>query len=106
MVSVAGQASIGDCGSLRRLLELDAARRPGRTVIDLSQLSSMDWWAALMLLWVGRVISRRGGVLALTSPQPAVARLLTSAGAEQVIPIYGSIQQAIGSLPADGDVAG
>jgi anti-anti-sigma factor len=106
VVSVTGQAGIGDCASLRRLLELDAARRPGRTVVDLSGLSSMDWWAALMLLWVGRVISRRGGAMALTSPQPAVARLLISAGADQVIPIYGSVQQAIGNLPADGDAAG
>jgi anti-anti-sigma factor len=106
VVSVAGQAGIGDCASLRRLLELDAAQRPGRTVVGLSQLSSMDWWAALMLLWVGRVISRRGGTLALASPQSAVARLLASAGAEQVIPIYGTVQQAIGSLAADGDTAG
>jgi hypothetical protein len=35
-----------------------------------------------------------------------VARLLISAGADQVIPIYGSVQQAIGNLPADGDAAG
>jgi hypothetical protein len=41
----------------------------------------MDWWAALILLWVGRVIDRRGGKLVLASPQPAVARALSTAGA-------------------------
>jgi anti-anti-sigma factor len=81
VVSLAGRASIGDCAWFRQLLELQAAQEPARIVVDLSRLSSMDWWAALILLWVGRVIDRRGGKLVLASPQPAVARALSTAGA-------------------------
>ena len=81
VVSLAGRAGITDCGWLRLLLELQAAQGQGRLVVDLSRLSSMDWWVALILVWAGRVVSRRGGELVLASPQPDVARLLAAAGA-------------------------
>jgi anti-anti-sigma regulatory factor len=83
VVSLAGRVGIADCGWLRVLLELEAAQERGRMVVDLSRLSSMDWWVALILNWVGRVIARRGGVLVLASPQPAVARLLDAVGASR-----------------------
>lgn len=81
VVSLAGRASIADSGWLRLLLDLQAAQGRSRLVVDLSRLSSMDWWVALMLAWAGRVVSRRGGVLILAAPQPAVARLLNAVGA-------------------------
>lgn len=76
VVALAGRAGVADSGWLRLLLELQAGQVQGRVVVDLSRLSSMDWWVALMLTWAGRVVSRRGGELVLASPQPAVARLL------------------------------
>jgi anti-anti-sigma factor len=94
VVSLAGRAAIGDCGWVRLLLEQQAAQGPGRVVVDLSRLSSMDWWVALMLLWAARVVSRRGGLLVLASPQPAVARLLASARAADVVDVCGSVEQA------------
>jgi anti-anti-sigma factor len=99
VVSLAGQASIGDCAWFQQLLELQAAQEPTRIVVDLSRLSSMDWWATLILLWVGRVIGRRGGSLVLASPQPAVARALSTAGASQVVRVHHSVQQAVSSQP-------
>lgn len=76
MVSLAGRADITDCRWLRAVLELQAAQGPGRLMVDLSRVSSMDWWVALILVWADRVVSRRGGQLVLISAQPAVARLL------------------------------
>jgi anti-anti-sigma factor len=93
VVSLAGQAGI-DRAWFRELLELQTARAPDRMVVDLSRLSSMDWWAVLMLLWVARVVTRRGGTLVLASPQPAVAQLLNSAGARQIVRVYDSVWQA------------
>lgn len=97
VVSLAGRAGIGDCGWIRGLLELQAAPGQGRVVVDLSRLSSMDWWVVLMLAWAGRVISRRGGMLVLVSPQPDVARLLNAASISGVVTICDSIPQASGS---------
>ena len=101
VVSLTGQADIGDRAWFRQLLELPAAHGPGRLVVDLSRLSAMDWWMALILLWAGRVVSRRGGVLVLASPQPDVARLLKAAGATRVVAVYESVQLACGGLAVD-----
>lgn len=94
VVRLAGRAGIADSACLRVLLELQAAQEQGRLVIDLSRLSSMDWWIALILMWIGRMVSRRGGVFVLAAPQPAVARLLKTAGAPQVVTICDSIPRA------------
>jgi hypothetical protein len=51
----------------------------------------MDWWTALILLWIGQVLTRRGGSLTLTSPQPEVAGLLDYAGAHDVLPLKARI---------------
>lgn len=87
VVSLAGQAGIADCGWLRRLLELQSSHRLTRVVVDLSGLSAMDWWVALMLSWAVRVLARRGATLTLAAPQPAVADTLKSAGIEHIMPI-------------------
>jgi anti-anti-sigma factor len=97
VVTLAGRAGIAEAGWFRQLLELPEAHESGRIILDLSRLSSIDWWAALILLWVGRMVSRRGGTLVLASPQPAVARLLTTTGAAQVVTVYQSVPQAYGS---------
>ena len=96
VVALAGRAGIADAGRFRQLLELPEAQESGHIILDLSRLSSIDWWAALILMWVGRMVSRRGGTLVLASPQPAVARLLTAAGAPRVVTVYQSVQQAYG----------
>lgn len=94
VVSLAGRAGIGDCAWIRLLLERQAEQGYGRVVVDLSRLSSMDWWVALILIWAGRVISRRGGVLMLAAPQPAVAQLLQAAGASKTVVMCASVRQA------------
>jgi anti-anti-sigma factor len=94
VVSLAGRAGIGDCAWIRPLLERQAEQGYERVVVDLSRLSSMDWWVALILIWAGRVISRRGGVLMLAAPQPAVARLLEAAGASKAVVMCASVRQA------------
>lgn len=94
VVSLAGRADIGDCAWIRPLLERQAEQGYERVVVDLSRLSSMDWWVALILIWAGRVISRRGGVLMLAAPQPAVAQLLEAAGASKTVVMCASVRQA------------
>jgi anti-anti-sigma factor len=94
VVSLAGRAGIGDCAWIRLLLERQAKQGSGRVVVDLSRLSFMDWWVALILIWAGRVVSRRGGVLMLAAPQPAIAQLLNAAGASKAVVMCASVQQA------------
>ncbi|HYX59286.1 MAG TPA: STAS domain-containing protein [Streptosporangiaceae bacterium] len=94
VVSLAGRAGIDDCAWIRLLLEQQAEHGHERMVVDLSRLSSMDWWVALILIWTGRVVSRRGGMLILAAPQPAVARLLNAVGTPKAVVMCASVRQA------------
>jgi len=94
VVSLAGRAGIGDCSWIQLLLERQAEQGYGRVIVDVSRLSSMDWWVALILIWASRVVSRRGGVLMLAAPQPAVERLLNAVGASKAVVMCASVQQA------------
>lgn len=95
VVSLTGRAGIADGAWIRQLLERQAEQGPGRLVVDLSRLSFMDWWVALILTWAGRVVSRRGGLLMLAAPQPAVARLLDAVGAPRSAVMCASVRQAL-----------
>jgi anti-sigma B factor antagonist len=108
IVSVSGRADVEDGAWFRRLLEVQAAGPSAEVIVDLSRLSSMDWWAALILLWVARVMHRRGGTLMLAAPRPAVAALLRSAGADQVVPVYATVREAAraGNVPRRRQPAG
>ena len=44
VVTLAGRAGIADTARFRQLLELPEARESGRIILDLSRLSSIDWW--------------------------------------------------------------
>ncbi len=84
VLSLGGRAGIADCEWLSQLLRLQAEQGRAPLVVDLSRLSSMDWWVALILVWAEKVIDRRGGALVLASPQPDVARLLSATAARRV----------------------
>jgi anti-anti-sigma regulatory factor len=47
-----------------------------------------------VLLSVRTVLNVRGGILALVAPQPVVARILELTGADQYLPVYGSLEDA------------
>jgi anti-anti-sigma factor len=104
VVALTGQAGITDSGWIHLLLELQGSQRQGRLVVDLSRLSSMDWWVALILTWVARVVSRRGGALVLVNPQPAVARLMDAVGGPGVAAPSADVCQAAG-LGQGGQIA-
>ena len=59
-----------------------------------------------------RTLKERGGTLVLLHPQPAVARLLTLTGAEQIFAIRGQIpgepesEDGAGLAPAGSTVTG
>ena len=86
MVALAGHATVANSGQVREILTMEGVRIHRNVLLDLSRLASMDWWTALIVVWIGRVLLRRGGSLTLTSPRPEVAGLLNYAGAGELSP--------------------
>jgi anti-sigma B factor antagonist len=93
-VEIAGEADVTNTDELRRLLDDEVSQQPRTLIIDLSGLRFMDSSALHALLRVNRALDRQGGVLALVSPQAAVAKILRLTTADRLIPVFESVAEA------------
>ena len=107
LVEIAGEADVTNTDELRRMLDEEVSQQPRTLIIDLSGLRFMDSSALHALLRVNRSLDRQGGVLALVSPQPAVAKILRLTTADRLIPVFGSVAEAASrlNLPTCGNSA-
>ncbi len=94
LVTVAGECDLHTGRQLRDVLTSEVSRGVRRLILDLSELAFMDSTGMQVLLSARTVLIVRGGILALVSPQPVVARILELTGADQIIPVYGTLQDA------------
>ena len=94
LVEVTGEADVTNTDELRRLLDEEVAEQPQTLIIDLSGLRFMDSSALHVVLRANRSLDRQGGVLALVSPQAAVAKILRLTTADRLIPVFDSVAEA------------
>jgi len=94
LVTLAGECDLHTGRQLRDVLTSEVSRGTRRMILDLGDLAFMDSTGMQVLLSVHTVLSVRGGTMALVSPQPVVARILELTGADQYIPVYGSLEEA------------
>ena len=95
VVAVAGELDAVTVPQFRDELmqQVPAARR--RVVVDLSGLRFMDTSAIHVLVSVNNRVMAGGGLLVLAGAQPVVARVLSLAGADEVMPVVGSVADAL-----------
>ena len=94
LVEVTGEADVTNTDELRRLLDEEVAQQPRTLIIDLSGLRFMDSSALHAVLRANRSLDRQGGVLALVSPQAAVAKILRLTTADRLIPVFDTVAEA------------
>ncbi len=95
VVALAGEVDATNSDELNDVLDAEVRKRPPLLLIDMSGLSFMDSTGLRMLLRASRVLDQQGGVLGLVSPQAAVTRVLQLTKADQLIPIYESVDAAL-----------
>ena len=95
VVVLAGEVDATNSDELYGVLESVIAQQPRLLIVDMSELSFMDSTGLRMLLRSTRALDQQGGVLALAAPQVAVARVLQLTRADQLIPVYDSVADAI-----------
>jgi anti-anti-sigma factor len=95
VVVLAGEVDATNSDELYGVLESVVTQQPRLLVVDMSELSFMDSTGLRMLLRSTRALDQQGGVLALAAPQIAVARVLQLTRADQLIPVYDSVADAI-----------
>lgn len=94
VVALAGESDVYTYDQLRGALESEAAKGVALLIVDLSGLEFMDSTGVQILLDIRVMMDNRGGKLALASPQNTVARVLNLIGADQLIPVYASVEEA------------
>ncbi len=95
VVELTGEVDATNSDELYDVLESVVLQIPRLLVVDLSALTFMDSTGLRMLLRSSRELDQQGGVLALASPQVSVARVLQLTRADQLIPVYGTVADAI-----------
>ena len=94
MVALAGEVDATNSEELHGVLEPIVSEHPRLLLVDLSGLKFMDSTGLRMLLRANRALDREGGVLALVAPQASVARVLQLTRADQLVPVYDSVEDA------------
>lgn len=97
VVSLAGESDVYTYDQLRNALESETGRGVPLLVVDLSGLEFMDSTGVQILLDIRVMMDDRGGKLVLAAPQTTVARVLNLVGADQLIPVYETVEAAAGA---------
>ncbi len=95
IVELSGEADLNDSAALRETLAAQAADPSATLVLDLSRLRFMDSAALHVILVAGRSMTAHGGTFALAAPQETVRRILQLTGADQLLPVYESVAEAV-----------
>jgi anti-anti-sigma factor len=101
MVRLSGEADV-TTHALRDTLGTEVAKRPQLLLVEMSGLSFMDSSALSVIIRAHRDLGGNDGKLVLVSPSAAVARVLSLVGADQVIRVYGSVDEAVAAAVDEG----
>ncbi len=69
-----------------------------KLVVDLSGVSFLASMGLRTLMVTARTISTKGGKMALSNPQPNVAKVLSTTGANEIMPVAPSLDAAIAAV--------
>ena len=97
-VELAGEADTTSV-HLKDVLEAEVAASPLLLVLDLSRLTFMDSWALHTILAAARKLRGSGGTLALAAPSAGIRRVLELSGADTLVDVHASVQEASGPRP-------
>jgi|SRR5882724_11272475 len=113
VVTLSGEADLSTAAELSEVLTHQVSSGSQHLTVDISELSFADSASVRTLVLAGRAMKDRGGALEVTNPKPAVARLLSLMGVDQMIteraaadaesPAEGAdCEQPSGGTPAHG----
>jgi anti-sigma B factor antagonist len=87
VIVLCGEADLMSAAELSDALTAQVTGRAQHLTVDLSGLEFADSASVRALVLAGQTLRERGGTLVLAHPQPAVARLLSLLGVDQMITV-------------------
>lgn len=95
LIKLVGEADVTS-QHLKDFLDAEVAAGPPLVVVDLSRLTFMDSWALHTILAAARKLRGAGGTLALAAPSGEIRRVLELSGADTLVNVYSSVEEASG----------
>lgn len=95
VVRLRGEVDLNTAGQVRDVLTGQVKAEARRVVVDLSRLGYIGSLGIHALLDAQADLMAGGGSLAVACPRPVVARVLELTGADQRIPVYGTVAAAV-----------
>ena len=101
VVTAPAEIEVATAEHLRIVLLRAAARRPAAIVVDMTRTRFCDSAGLAVLVRAHRRAVAGGGELRLILPADgAVSRIFTITSLDRVIPVFGSLDEALASRPA------
>ncbi len=97
VVAVVGDVDLATAPGMEECLSTQLAAGRVRLVLDLSQVAFMGSVGLRVVLSLLQASRQKGGDLRLCAAQPGVAKLLRVAGASEVMRIFATRGEAVGS---------
>jgi anti-anti-sigma factor len=92
VVMLSGEADLTGAARLDALIAGQLATGTWQLTVDVSGLRFADSASIRVLALAARTLTKRGGSLVLLDPQPAIAKVLTLLGVDQLLTIRGKAQ--------------
>ena len=95
MVGLEGRFDIEGAQSIEDQFTFTVATKARRVIVDLSGVEFMASIGIRTLFSAARAQSQRGGRVVLAAPTEMVRKVLVTAGVDQVIPLFDSVEDAL-----------
>jgi len=103
VVEVVGDIELSNALQLRTDLRSACEQEACRVIVDMSQVTFIDSTGIGVLVGALKRTREQNGWFALVCPQPRVRRVFEITGLLQALPLYQSMEQALGKeTPPDG----
>lgn len=99
-VALDGRLDLDGTREIENKFAFSTTSRAGRFAIDLSKVSFIASIGIRMLIYSARTQSQRGGKLVVVGPDAMGRKVLETAGVDQMIPIFDSLDDARAALAA------
>jgi len=86
-IVISGRIDLAGAGEIDTPMSV-AGGTKRNVIVDLSDVSFMASLGLRSVVLAGKTILRRGGKIALLSPQPIVEEVITTSGINDLIPIF------------------
>lgn len=97
-VDLEGRMDIEGVAGIEDKFTFATATRQGLVVVNVADVPFMSSIGIRTIIVAGRAQKQRGGKFVLAAPQPMVRKVLVTAGIDQLVPLYDTVDAACEAL--------